>query len=199
MGVDPRRRVDGRRQGLLTASSSMCAQSKLEASADAENADAPRGSLFEAVRQLSKNCTTTAMIAPPRSTTRQAGRHPSTRTCYRRRREAEPARNIQRSNGSTASPPILEIEVDKLQVDRQDPVCVRSRMEKPRGVLPTRKMKAIQKERGAQERGKRSDELKKKIRSKRRRLRVVERRTSRSSSAWKRCRRCPRGPRLAHT
>ena len=72
---------------------------------------------------------------------------------------------ISRSNGSPASADILEIEVQKLQVDRRVQSRVKKQMEKgQKEYYLNEKMKAIQKELGRKDdKGNEVDELKKKI------------------------------------
>ena len=101
----------------------------------------------------------------PRGRPGQARRHDLGAPAGRRRREAEPARNhlpVERLNRIAG---ILEIEVDKLQVDRRIQSRVKKQMEKAqKEYYLNEKMKAIQKELGRKdEKGNEVDELKKKI------------------------------------
>ena len=75
------------------------------------------------------------------------------------------SRSSRRSSGSEASPDLLEIEVDKLQVDRRITVSVKKQMEKAqKEYYLNEKMKAIQKELGRKdEQATRSTSCKKKI------------------------------------
>ena len=111
-------------------------------------------------------CTTTRCSPRCAWRTRASSPTPSPRTCSSRwTRSRTSSRSSPRRSGSTASPGILEAEVDKLQVDRRIQGRVKKQMEQAqKEYYLNEKMKAIQKELGRKdEKGNETDELQKKI------------------------------------
>ena len=138
-----------------------------ETAADVEAMMSRVGVAVRAVRQAVEQ------PALRRDDRRRARRRPvassptrSPRTCsWASRRSRTCSRSSRPSSASTASPRVLEVEVDKLQVDRRIQSRVKKQMEKAqKEYYLNEKMKAIQKELGRKdEKGNEIDELKKKI------------------------------------
>ena len=123
-------------------------------------------SLFEQYVKLSNNLHYDAMIAAVRvDDPAQAGRHDCRPHAGGHRGEAEPPRDRVAARAPEPHRSVLEVEVDKLQVDRRIQSRVKKQMEKAqKEYYLNEKMKAIQKELGRKEdKGNEIEDLKKKI------------------------------------
>jgi ATP-dependent Lon protease len=173
-----------------------------EPAADVEATMSRVVSLFEQYVKLSNNLHYDAMIAAVRvDDPAQAGRHDRRAPARGRRGEAEPARDRLAARAPQPHRRVLEIEVDKLQVDRRIQSRVKKQMEKAqKEYYLNEKMKAIQKELGRKdEKGNEVDELKKKI-EQAKMPKEVEEKAVQELKRLEACRRCrPRPPSRATT
>ena len=201
-GVDRARAVEWKEdKGFYRVVVKVLAKQR-ETSSDAEQTMSRVVTLFEQYVKLSNNLHYDAMIAAVRVD--DPGKLADTIAAHllvgvdEKQNLLEIISPLERLNRIAG---ILEIEVDKLQVDRRIQSRVKKQMEKAqKEYYLNEKMKAIQKELGRKdEKGNEVDDLKR--RSKRPRCRKTSRKKpSRSSSAWRRCHRCrPKRPSRATT